>query len=199
MLLQLSLRHVTTLSMIGLLLLAGPGCAQLKESFQRGLATLKKDVRNEQSLRHLPPETGTRPRPRIVDPKALIPTPYPATATPGQNASAASPTSTANTLWGRTASSPAPRAVVTSATESTEAQGPHRPAQPVAGINSAAAVSGGASYVARTYTVRKGDSLFKIARQNYGHAKHWRTIFNANRGSLREPNSLLVGQVLLLP
>ena len=194
MLLQLSLRQVTTLSMIGLMLLAGPGCAQLKESFQRGLATLKKDINNEQSLRHLPPETGARPRPRIVDPKALIGTPYPATSAPGQTVSAASPTSRANTLWAQTASSPTPQA-----TETTEAQGPHRPAQPVAAINSAAAVSGGASHVARSYTVRKGDSLFKIARQMYGHAKHWRTIFNANRGSLREPNSLMVGQVLALP
>lgn len=194
MLLQLSLRQVTTLSMISLALLAGPGCAQLKESFQRGLATLKKDVNNEQSLRHLPSETGARPRPRIVDPKALIGTPYPATSAPGQNATASSPTSRANTLWAQTVSSPTPQAA-----ETTEAQGPHSPAQSVAAINSAGAVSGGVSHVARTYTVRKGDSLFKIARQMYGHAKHWRTIFNANRGSLREPNSLMVGQVLALP
>jgi hypothetical protein len=52
--------------------------------------------------------------------------------------------------------------------------------------------------VVRTYTVRPGDSLSKIAFKVYGDATKWRAIQNANRGSLRD-SVIKVGQVLVVP
>jgi nucleoid-associated protein YgaU len=50
-----------------------------------------------------------------------------------------------------------------------------------------------------TYTVRSGDSLSKIAHKTYGHSKHWRLIFDANRDQLDNPDLIQPGQVLVLP
>jgi nucleoid-associated protein YgaU len=52
---------------------------------------------------------------------------------------------------------------------------------------------------ARTYTVRSGDSLSKIAHRIYGHSRHWRLIFDANRDQLDNPDLIQPGQVLQLP
>lgn len=49
----------------------------------------------------------------------------------------------------------------------------------------------------KTYTVRKGDTLQKIAAKVYGKASDWHRIADAN--NLRDPNHLKVGQVLKLP
>jgi resuscitation-promoting factor RpfA len=50
----------------------------------------------------------------------------------------------------------------------------------------------------KTYKVRPGDTLSKIA-----HRRHvdggWRALFKANRAHMSNPNVLRVGQVLLLP
>jgi soluble lytic murein transglycosylase-like protein len=48
-----------------------------------------------------------------------------------------------------------------------------------------------------TYTVKRGDTLTKIARA-YG-LPSWRTIFAVNRDRIRNPNQIRVGQVLRLP
>ncbi|MBT3192529.1 MAG: LysM peptidoglycan-binding domain-containing protein [Verrucomicrobia bacterium] len=53
--------------------------------------------------------------------------------------------------------------------------------------------------VVRTYTVRRGDSLSKIAFKVYGDATQWRSIQNANRESLGESVNVKVGQVLIIP
>ena len=50
---------------------------------------------------------------------------------------------------------------------------------------------------AKTYTVKKGDTLSKIAARLLGSASKWQAIAKAN--GLRNPNSLKVGQVLKLP
>lgn len=49
------------------------------------------------------------------------------------------------------------------------------------------------------YKVQSNDSLFKIATKYYGDGKKWIKIFEANDGSMRDPNSLYVGQELLIP
>ena len=49
------------------------------------------------------------------------------------------------------------------------------------------------------YKVQSNDSLFKIAKKYYGDGKKWIKIFEANGDSMPDPNSLYVGQELLIP
>ena len=51
----------------------------------------------------------------------------------------------------------------------------------------------------QSYTVKSGDSLSKIAKQYYGDAGQWRKIFEANRGSISDPDKIQVGQELTIP
>ena len=50
-----------------------------------------------------------------------------------------------------------------------------------------------------TYTVQKGDSLSKIAQQQYGDGKRWKAIFEANRDQITNPDLIHPGQVLKIP
>lgn len=49
------------------------------------------------------------------------------------------------------------------------------------------------------YTVKKGDSLSKIAKQYYGNAMKYPVIFEANREVIKDPNLIYPGQVLRIP
>jgi nucleoid-associated protein YgaU len=51
----------------------------------------------------------------------------------------------------------------------------------------------------KTYTVAAGDSLSKIAKQFYGNANDYMKIFDANKDKLSDPNSIKVGQQLVIP
>lgn len=51
----------------------------------------------------------------------------------------------------------------------------------------------------RTYTVKPGDSLSKIAKNEYGDASAWRRIFEANRDQIDNPDLIHPGQVLKVP
>lgn len=48
-----------------------------------------------------------------------------------------------------------------------------------------------------SYTVKKGDTLYKLARDHYGDGKQWQRIASANPGL--SPQSLRVGQTLIIP
>ena len=48
-----------------------------------------------------------------------------------------------------------------------------------------------------SYTVQKGDTLYKIAREKLGDPKQWKAIAAANPGL--NPNSLKAGQKITLP
>lgn len=50
-----------------------------------------------------------------------------------------------------------------------------------------------------TYTVVKGDSLWKIAKRHYGDPLKWPVIYNANKDKIRNPNRIYPGQVLVIP
>ena len=52
---------------------------------------------------------------------------------------------------------------------------------------------------ARTYVVTKGDSLSEIAKREYGDAKEWRRIYDANRDIIKDPDLIYPGQTLRLP
>jgi nucleoid-associated protein YgaU len=52
---------------------------------------------------------------------------------------------------------------------------------------------------AQTYTVNKGDTLSKIAREFYGSANRWHEIYDANRDQISNPDLIKPGQVLKIP
>ena len=55
------------------------------------------------------------------------------------------------------------------------------------------------SRVARTYTVRTGDTLSGIAQQFYGHASDWEWLYHINRAKISDPNLIYTGQVFSVP
>jgi LysM repeat protein len=61
----------------------------------------------------------------------------------------------------------------------------------------AAAATAGAG--GRTYTVKSGDTLSKIAKEFYGSANEYNKIFEANTDQLSSPDKINVGQELKIP
>ena len=63
--------------------------------------------------------------------------------------------------------------------------------------------SGGAATAtataSKTYTVKAGDTLSKIAKQHLGDANAYMKIFEANRDQLSNPDLIKPGQVLRIP
>ncbi len=49
------------------------------------------------------------------------------------------------------------------------------------------------------YTVKKGDSLSKIAKAVYGDPMKYKIIFEANKPMLKDPNLIYPGQALRIP
>lgn len=52
---------------------------------------------------------------------------------------------------------------------------------------------------ASTYTVKKGDSLWSISKQQLGNGSRWREIYEANKEIIKDPNRIYVGQELRIP
>ena len=59
--------------------------------------------------------------------------------------------------------------------------------------------SGGVAVATRTYTVKAGDTLSKIAKEHLGNANEYMKIFEANRDQLNDPDKIKPGQVLKIP
>ena len=51
----------------------------------------------------------------------------------------------------------------------------------------------------RTYTVKAGDTLSKIAKEVYGDAGQWHKIHEANRAAIPNPDMIHPGQQLTIP
>ncbi|HUQ49688.1 MAG TPA: LysM peptidoglycan-binding domain-containing protein [Terriglobales bacterium] len=51
----------------------------------------------------------------------------------------------------------------------------------------------------KMYVVKSGDSLSKIAKQEYGDANQWRKIFEANKDQIKNPDMIHPGQELKIP
>ena len=64
----------------------------------------------------------------------------------------------------------------------------------------ASAGGGTATATARkTYTVKAGDTLSKIAKQQLGDANAYMKIFEANRDQISDPDLIKPGQILTIP
>lgn len=55
------------------------------------------------------------------------------------------------------------------------------------------------SNTGKTYTVKKGDCLWNIAKRFYGNGSQYTKIYNANKDKIKNPNIIYVGQVLKIP
>ena len=53
--------------------------------------------------------------------------------------------------------------------------------------------------VAKTYTVRPGDTLASIAKDQYGDYRLWQRIYGANKHLIANPRNVEVGQKIVLP
>lgn len=60
-------------------------------------------------------------------------------------------------------------------------------------------VGGGSSAGARTYTVKSGDSLSKIAKELLGDASAWKKIHEANKDQIPNPDLIHPGMTLKIP
>jgi len=49
----------------------------------------------------------------------------------------------------------------------------------------------------KSYTIRKGDTLFSIAKSQYGSGRDWQKLVSANPGI--DPQKLRVGQQIIIP
>lgn len=67
-------------------------------------------------------------------------------------------------------------------------------------LGSGAAMAGAAGAAgARSYTVKSGDTLSKIAKQVYGDASQWKKIHEANRSKIPNPDLIHPGDELTIP
>ena len=64
-------------------------------------------------------------------------------------------------------------------------------------LGSVAALDAAAS--AKSYTVKSGDTLSKIAKQVYGDASQWKRIHEANRAKIPNPDLIHPGDELTIP
>ncbi len=51
----------------------------------------------------------------------------------------------------------------------------------------------------KKYTVKAGDSLRKIAKEQLGDAEKWEKIYEANEDLIDDPNVIQVGMELKIP
>ena len=61
------------------------------------------------------------------------------------------------------------------------------------------ASAGGGEAESQFYTVKKGDTLSRIAKEMYGDASKYPVIFEANKPMLKDPDKIYPGQVLRIP
>ncbi|MBF0253661.1 MAG: OmpA family protein [Candidatus Omnitrophica bacterium] len=60
-------------------------------------------------------------------------------------------------------------------------------------------VESGLHVSTKEYVVRKGDTLWKISRDEMGSGHRWKYLFDLNRQRIPDPNDLVKGQRLLIP
>jgi nucleoid-associated protein YgaU len=120
--------------------------------------------------------------PNQVPPKAAIETPPP--------------------LPPPTAAAPAPAPETPPPTAMAPAPPGPEPAPPVAGSGRQLPKethAKKATHKSRVYTTKSGDTLQSLAKKYYNDPKKWRTIYEANRRQIKDPDKLPVGKKLIIP
>lgn len=112
---------------------------------------------------------------------------------PAKAPAAAAPSAAPATTAQAPAPAPAPATTAAPAAPAPTAQAPAAAEAPAP----AAATSAATAPAAQSYTVKKGDSLWKIAESTYGDGAAWKKIAEANK--LRHPNLIEIGAELQLP
>jgi outer membrane protein OmpA-like peptidoglycan-associated protein len=51
----------------------------------------------------------------------------------------------------------------------------------------------------REYTIKEGDSLSKIAKEQLGAAHRWKYLYELNKDKIKDPNKLKKGQKIIIP
>jgi outer membrane protein OmpA-like peptidoglycan-associated protein/LysM repeat protein len=51
----------------------------------------------------------------------------------------------------------------------------------------------------KEYTIKKGDTLSKIAQEHMGNAGRWKYLYELNKDKIKSPNKLKVGQTIIIP
>ena len=69
----------------------------------------------------------------------------------------------------------------------------------VSAVAALMAASVGVSAFAADYTVKPGDSLWKIAQERLGSGARWGELYEANKGTVKNPSRIYVGQTLNVP
>lgn len=62
----------------------------------------------------------------------------------------------------------------------------------------AAAPSNTVVAISTAYTVQPGDTLWKIAQKVYGNGALWNKIYADNKATIKDPNKIYVGQVIMI-
>jgi nucleoid-associated protein YgaU len=60
-------------------------------------------------------------------------------------------------------------------------------------------VESGTKVSTREYTIKVGDSLWKIAQSEMGNGNRWQYLYELNKDRIKNPNKLKKGTVLIIP
>ena len=81
-----------------------------------------------------------------------------------------------------------------------QSSGGAAPAKAPAASAASAATGGGASGGGTTYTVKKGDNLWTLAKKLYGSGADYSKIYEANKDTIgKNPNLIYPGQTFTIP
>jgi nucleoid-associated protein YgaU len=73
------------------------------------------------------------------------------------------------------------------------------PAADFSDVTSGESTSAPSAGTGKTYTVKSGDSLSRIAKAEYGDASQWKRIYEANRDKIQNPDLIHPGQEFTIP
>jgi len=79
------------------------------------------------------------------------------------------------------------------------AEAPATQAPPAEAVPTKEELAKEAEWTSKNYTVVKGDTLGKIAKEFYGNAAKYPLIFEANKPMLSDPDKIYPGQMLRIP